>query len=149
MVKSNQTWDILKFMALLLRVWGVGEPILMLDLIHLHTYVLLLSLYLTTLLWMKSSYHMTPSGILYYEFSFPELLLSMEDLQGRLQEIHIQIVIEHQDHQGNKAGPSQTILSFSMGVPAWFTNFNWSPECWALGFRAHHYCYLSSPRNSL
>lgn len=50
--------------------------------------------------------------------SFVELLLSMGDLQGRLQETQDLIVIGHRDHQRKRACPSQCFISFSMGAPA-------------------------------
>lgn len=52
------------------------------------------------------------------DLSFGALLLSMGDLQGRLQETQVLIVIGHRDHQWKRACPSQSFISFSMGAPA-------------------------------
>lgn len=90
----------------------------MLDLVHLCTLVLL----------SLSDEVIMNAKLLSNDLSFAELLLSMGDLQGRLQENQVLIVIGHRDRQQKKACPSQAFISFSMGAPAEFTNFNCSLE---------------------
>lgn len=60
----------------LMSVWGLRDPILMLDLVHLRTLVLL----------SLSDEVIMNAKLLSNDLSFAELLLSMGDLQGRLQE---------------------------------------------------------------
>lgn len=71
----------------MLSVWGLRDPILMLDLVHLRTLVLL-SLFDEVIMNAK---------LLSNDLSFAELLLSMGDLQGRLQETQVPIVMGHRD----------------------------------------------------